>query len=244
MVTLTDPALIVAAEVLDDLEASRIANENRLRTLTTPAPDGFGLSAEHEDVARLAGIVAGLAALEKDAGKTLDRHMKRHPLGEWVTSRSGVGLRQAARLLAAVGDPYLHPHEDRPRKVGEFLSYCGYREKDGVAVKRRSGVSVNWNATAKTRAWLIAQSCVKVASSPYRQTYDDARKRYGDAVHASPCARCGPAGSPAQAGSALNPGHQHARALRFVSKEILADLWRESRRLHEAATDTSQSHCE
>ena len=54
---LADPSLMLAADVVDDLERVRIANENRLRQLTRAEVDsdgeerGFGLSADHPDVA-------------------------------------------------------------------------------------------------------------------------------------------------------------------------------------------------
>jgi hypothetical protein len=33
-------------------------------------------------------------------------------------------------------------------------------------------------------------------------------------------------------GTPLSPGHQHARAVRIVAKEILKDLWIEARNLY------------
>jgi hypothetical protein len=69
--------------------------------------------------------------------------------------------------------------------------------------------------------------------SPYRETYDKTRVKYAEAVHEAPCTRCGPKGHPAAIGTPLSAGHQHARAMRAMSKEILRDLWREARRLHE-----------
>jgi hypothetical protein len=62
--------------------------------------------------------------------------------------------------------------------------------------------------------------------------YDAAREQYAEAVHPTECVRCGPAGKPALPGSPLSAGHQHARALRRVSKEILRDLWLEARMVH------------
>ncbi len=103
----------------------------------------------------------------------------------------------------------------------------------GVAPKRTKGQRANWSSTAKMRAYLIAESCVKVRHSPFRKVYDDTRTKYADAVHKVPCVRCGPKGKPAVVGSPLSDGHKHARALRAVAKEVLRELWRESKRLHE-----------
>ena len=103
----------------------------------------------------------------------------------------------------------------------------------GMAPKRARGQRSNWNQDARTRVWLIATSCIKTTRSPYREVYEQGRARYADATHPVPCVRCGPSGTPAAAGTPLSPGHQHARAIRLMCKEILRDLWRESARIHE-----------
>lgn len=139
--SLTDPLLALAADVLDDLEKVRIANENRLRQLTRSAEDsdgetrGFGLDERHPDVARLASLVGMLAAAEHQAELNLARLMRKHPLGPWMKATAGIGEKQGARLLAAIGDPYIRPEItradetvelSRPRLVSELWAYCGY----------------------------------------------------------------------------------------------------------------------
>lgn len=269
---LADPLLAFAADVLDDLERVKNANSNRLRQLTRTATDadgqnrGFGLDESHPDVARLAALVAALAKAEHDAVLQLQRQMRRHPLGAWVKATVGVGEKQAARLLATIGDPWWNDLHERPRTVSELWAYSGYHVlpvsqahpgpqdsnaggastcgdpdhgepgahevRVGVAAVPRRGQRANWSATAKSRAYLIAESCIKQAASPYRPVYDAGRAKYADTVHPAECRRCGPAGRPALKGSPLSAGHQHARALRLVAKRILLDLWREARRLH------------
>lgn len=269
---LADPFLALAADVLDDLEKVRIANENRLRQLTRTETDadgeerGFGLTEDHPDVARLAALVDALGKAEHQATLNLQRIMRRHPLGPWVKATAGVGEKQAARLLASIGDPYWNTLHDRPRTVSELWAYTGYhvlpaRHDDnatqsavaggsktghpdqggteaqvadvGVAPKRQRGARANWSSAAKMRAYLIAESCIKQRTSPFRPVYDDARAKYADAVHAVPCHRCGPSGKPAPSGSPLSDGHKHARAMRAVSKALLKALWLEARRIHE-----------
>lgn len=236
--TTTYAWLAFAADVLDDLERVRIANANRLRQLTRTATDsdgedrGFGLSLEHPDVARLAALVLALKGLEHQAELNLNRAMREHPLGPWVSSTIGIGEKQGARLIASIGDPYWHP-DDRPRRVGELWSLCGYG--DAKAQVRRRGVKANWSPDAKMRAYLVAESCMKQRTSPYRVVYDDVRNRYAEATHDEPCVRCGPSGHPADTGSALSDGHKHARALRAVSKALLLDLWRAARAVSDAA---------
>lgn len=237
---LADPLLALAADVLDDLERVRIANENRLRQLTRTAEDsdgeerGFGLTLDHPDVARLGVLVEALKAAEVQATKNLQYRMKHHPLGPWVKQAKGVGEKQAARLLAAIGDPYWNDLHDRPRLVSELWSYAGYG--DAARQVRQRGVKANWSDDAKKRAHLVAKSIVK-AGGPYREVYDAAREKYDGALHVTECKRCGPAGKPALPGSELSLGHQHGRALRAVCKEVLRDLWREAKRLHELPGD-------
>lgn len=273
---LADPMLAMCADVVGDLEAVRVANENRLRTLTDESDYGHGLSAQNPDVARLAALVADLQAAEHRAVLHLQRVMRQHPLGAWVKSTPGVGEKQAARLLGSIRDPYWNDLHNCPRTLRQLWAYCGFhvlstgvqQENDGhrssgaggikldtgaqgacgghrghgagVAPSRRRGQKSNWNEDARKRVWLIAASCIKVATSPYRKVYDATREKYADAAHATECVRCGPKGKPAQPGTPLSAGHQHARAMRAMCKEILRDLWTESARLHQQHTEGNQ----
>lgn len=235
---LYDPLLAFAADVVDDLEAQRTANENRLRQLTRDTADsdgnnrGFGLDESHPDVARLASIVDMMGKAETDAITNLEKRMKAHPLGDWIKATKGIGLKQGARLLATIRDPYWNDLHERTRQVSELWAYCGLHVTDaGVAPKRQRGYKSNWNEDARKRCYLVATSVVK-AGGPYREVYDDTKSKYAGACHAQPCVRCGPSGSPAPMGSELSPGHIHARALRAISKAVLKDIWIESRRLY------------
>lgn len=267
--------LTVLSDALDDLERTRIANENRLRQLTRTEADsdgeerGFGLPLDHPQVSRLSDIVASMKKLEHEATLNLQKVMRTHPLGPWVARMKGVGEKQGARLISVLRDPYWNDLHDRPRLVSELWAYCGLHvlsvpghaataaqtasagdgakpgDADhgtpvsqtvpvGVAPFRQRGVKANWSQDGKTRVYLIAASCIKQADSPYRPVYDEARRKYETSVHQVPCKRCGPSGHPALPGSPLSKGHQHARAMRRVMKEILRDLWTESKSLHEA----------
>lgn len=250
---LADPGLGMLADTVDSLEHVRIENENRLRQLCDTGENGHGLTVDHPQVRILADIVTGLEVSEHQAVLALKRAMRAHPLGPWVKNTPGVGEKQAARLLGAIRDPYWNDLHHRPRTVSELWAYCGFHvvhtgdhpavgsqevNVAGVAPRRARGAKATWNQSARKRAYLVAVSCIKVAHSPYRDVYDDARLKYTDAVHAVPCHRCGPAGHPAAAGTPLSLGHQHGRAVRLMCKEILRDLWREAARIHQA-TDTT-----
>jgi len=220
--------------VLDDLESVRIANENRLRTLTADDEYGHGLTTAHPEIARLAAIVDVLKEQEHQAQLNLCRVMRKHPLWEFAKPLKGVGEKQFARLVAVVGDPYWNDLHERPRTVSELRSYCGFG--NAATQRRQRGQKANWNSVARSRVWLIAESCMKQKESgQYRKAYDEARMKYADAIHEAECVRCGPAGKPAQPGSPLSLAHQHARGLRAIAKQLLKDLWTEAERIHQEA---------
>lgn len=249
---LADPALAFAADVLDDLERTRNANANRLRIMTTLDADsdgvvrGFGLDESHPDVARLSAMVTALDGLTHDATLQLQRQMRRHPLGPWVKAQRGIGEKQAARLLAAVGDPYWNSLHNRPRTVSQLWAYCGLhtlpasgdlhsREtlNRSVAARRVKGQKANWSTVAKTRAWLCIESCMK-------QIDATCKGDNGIGSHADEC-RCSPyrvVVDKRRAHTALthpewSAGHSLNDAMRVASKALLRDLWIEARRVHE-----------
>lgn len=211
-----DPLLFIHATMHHDLEQQRIASQNRLRILTTEEPDddgvirGFGLDDSYPDVARLRGITDALFQLEHDAELGLTRALRRCAIHPWVKAQVGLGDKQVARLLGAIGDPYWNATDARPRTVSELWAYCGYKPGQ----RRRKGEQANWSPEAKKRAYLVATSCVKHARSPYRSTYV-ARRAHTAETHTE-----------------WEPGHSHNDALRITSKAVLRDLWREARRLH------------
>jgi hypothetical protein len=139
MDTLHDPLLKMASDMLDDLEAVRLANENRLRQLTRSETDvdgeerGFGFTDSHPAVKAARSLVDGALALEHQAELQLQRQLRAHPLGPWMKPQRGIGPKQGPRLLAAIGDPYMRPEmiradgtiePERPRTVSELWAYC------------------------------------------------------------------------------------------------------------------------
>jgi hypothetical protein len=176
------------ARVLDDIEGQRKTTDNRLRILTATDPDsdgvirGFNLDTDHPAVAALTAYADALKASEKQTIRELERSMKQHPLGPWVMAQHGVGLKQAARLLASVGDPYWNTLHDRPRTVSELWAYCGYKPGQ----KRQKGVRSNWSNDAKMRAWNVVQSIIK-AGGPWRELWDERRAVTEGQLHDAEC---------------------------------------------------------
>lgn len=254
--TLADPTLALAADVLDDLETVRIANQNRLRTLTRDEADsdgeqrGFGLDESHPDVARLAALVKVLEEAEHHAVLNLQRVMRKHPLGPWIKTQKGVGDKQAARLLAVIGDPYVNMQTGEVRTVSQLWAYAGHGDP---ARRKFKGMSQSdlfrlGNPTAKKRTWSIAASILKAGGGEERAIVHSTATAHTPSLavvyyqrkhategreHTAECVRCGPSGHPALPGSLWSDAHRHADALRVLGKAFLRELWIESRRLHE-----------
>ena len=225
---MSDLLLQTVAAHLEDVEKLRVATENRLRILTATEPDsdgvarGFGLSDEHPVVRSIMESLEVLQIEENETTKLLQRQMRAHPLGPWVKAQKGVGEKQAARLLAAIGDPYwidaadfededgnVTHRPEGPRTVGQLWAYAGLVPGQ----KRRKGVQSNWKSAIKMRAYLVATSCIK-SDGPYRKVYDE-RRAHTAVTHPE-----------------WTLGHSHNDALRLISKRLLQDMYNEAKRLH------------
>lgn len=153
---LLDPLLNLAAITLDDLENLRTAQENRYRSLTqTGVSDnglewGYGLDDRDPQVAQAGAMVDAIAGLEHTATLNLQRLMRRHPLGPWVKAQRGIGEKQAARLLAAIGDPYWNTLHDRPRTVSELWAYSGLHTLPASQMRCDAQCSIAGGDTSST----------------------------------------------------------------------------------------------
>lgn len=243
--------LALLADMVGDLEKTRIANENRYRTLTRAVADedggvrGLGLAETNPVVVHVGVLVDSITKLEGQAIKALQSFTRQEPLWKaWAKDQTGIGEKQFARLLSTLGSaPDWNDLHERPRTVGELWAFAGH----GGESKRKRGFKSNWSTQAKTRTYLIAESCMKTGkatNSTFRQVYDKRKENTVGRLHATACVRCGPSGKPAQPGSPWSDGHRHADALRITGKEILRDLWiaaRAQRTLDDHATTEAQS---
>lgn len=209
----TFTALRIFAEMFEDVQKARIACSNRAeRGLVDPA-----LYQPQLDALELA---------ENAMGKAMRAEYRRSvpaPIRQWQKNTIGIGEHLLARLLGTIGHPvYATPHHwegtgttrvliaDPPydRTVAQLWSYCGH----GDATRKRK-VGMSWeegaqlgNPRAKMILHLLAESCMKHTTSPYRPIYEKARLEY-------------------ETREGWTKGHQHAAALRLLGKEILRDLW-------------------
>lgn len=226
-------ALRAASDTLDDVEDLRIATENRYRMLTRDVADkdghvrGYGLDERDPIVALTGATLDALKEQEHNLTLQIQREVRKTPFAGWVKAQKGIGEKQAARMLAALGDPYLNESTGQPRTVSQLWAYSGYgRIDNGVTRRAAKGMSQEdlfklGNRDVKMRLYLIANSCVKALGGEYRELYEDEKIIQLDKVHNAPCPQC----HSKEAGTPLKPGHQHARALRKISKTILKDLY-------------------
>jgi hypothetical protein len=266
--TLYDPALGILAQQLDDLEGLRKAQANRIRILTTVEPDsdgemrGFGLPEDNPAVQTLNSLFDGIAALEHETVLSLQKAMRKHPLGAWQRSQKGVGEKTLARLLACIGDPYVRMDTNQPRTVSQLWAYCGLhtvpnpdfpadqgagdthtaavggdqlQPNQNVSARRRKGEQSNWSTNAKTRAYLISEALVKagVRKDP------DTGERY--ALNGSEYGQLyiDRRKHTAVTHPEWTPAHSQNDAMRILSKRLLRNLWRAARDIHKKEEETA-----
>lgn len=261
---LVDHHLAVLANRVNDLENFRKASANQLDALTRVGADkdgearGYELPAGHPAVVQSQAIVDAIQKIEDQTVKQLEKKLKSSPLGPWVLSQKGIGFKTVARLLAATGDPYWNGLHDRPRTVSELWAYCGYRPGQ----RKQKGEQVNWSPEAKMRAFncidpvkqQLRKPCMSLRDddgnhvgaehvdgcqcSPYRVIYDEAKAKYVGSIHSAECPRCSGKGKlPAEVGSPRKAAHIDQMAVRYATKILLKNLWREAKRLHELPGD-------
>lgn len=202
-------ALTLLADQIDDMENMRIRSENRLRALVSD-PNKSVL--DPEAIADLTWAIEQAKAIEKRVVKRLEKSMAAHRLGPWVKQTIGLGYKSAGRFFGTVGDISWHPKESRPRRLGELYALCGLHVIDGSAPKHKRGQQSNWDTKLKTRAYLMAECCMKNRRSPFRKAYDD-RREHTKMTHPE-----------------WTDGHSHSDAMRITSKAILKAMWLESRK--------------
>lgn len=228
--------LLVYGDVFRDVQEIRRGVGDRLRTLQNEKGIDGG------PAERLRSLYLFARETEQHVGEMLDRVMEGHPLAEFAAATQGLGIRSVARLLAVIGDPAVATDaatgERRERTVSQLWSYCGLAPSSAeghfnVAAKAETAllaVQTLRNRCAACRAACRARPVAPASTRPpwapppedctclqrgyvYRVIYDRARVLYAQR-------------------EGLSELHRHRMALRRVEKEILKDLWRESRRVH------------
>ena len=261
-----------AAEALYDVERARIASEGRLRSIIREELTSQGRNPN--EIKKPAGkkLTAWAAAkmpsldiytlhtdallgVEHSTELVLKGALRATPFGPWVKAQKGVGEKQAARLLAAIGDPLWNDLAQRPRRgPAELWQYCGHGDPARSKRPRRgSGSKMEYSPNAKMRARMVAISAQKAgvrkldgcddtdgydlehreAITPLGAVYLKARVNKAGFIHDKPCQICAGKGKPAESaiGQPWKDGHALAHSLRLTAKEMLKDLFIEAKRL-------------
>lgn len=231
--------LICLAENLNDIETTRISMTNRLRQLGE-------LDGAQGDIERLRYLVDGLEALEHRAILDVQRAMRAHPLGPWVRRSKGVGEKQAARLLAAIGNPYWNSLHDRPRRgPAELWAYCGYHVLPaGHTPLGSQSVDASGQPSATPTDQGLPDSQIRCVGGVAPKRRKGQRSNWNGAARmraylvAESCMKSGDGtyrpvyDDGRQRYADLPKGHAHNRALRLVAKAVLRDIYLEARAWH------------
>lgn len=181
---LVPASLRLVSDSLDDVEALRKATANRYRQATSTWVDektgevrGLGLDERDPLVAGIAALDAALREQEHSIVLQLQRQIRKTVFGPWLKRQRGIGEKTLARLLAAIGDPYLRSGvvelpdggeavAQEPRTLGALWAYAGLAVDGGRARHIRKGATQAevfscGKPQAKMRAYLIAEGLVK-----------------------------------------------------------------------------------
>lgn len=160
----------------------------------------------------------------------LNSWVKRHPLGVWCLSHTGVGALTAATLLTEVDLD----------KCPSVLSLWRFSGLDPTCPKRGEGGKPRWNRKLRASCWSLGESFVRSKGNPdcyyggvyaARRAEEQARsdsgalsavakatlatKRYRDSTEAYKHYTAGK----------LPPARLHARATRYAVKLFLSHYW-------------------
>lgn len=159
-------------------------------------------------------------SVENALGKDVALLCKEWDLWPWLKSVKGCGPAMSGVLLAEIGDP------GRFGTVSKLWAFCGLHVIDGRAARRAKGERANWNNFLKTKLLGVIAPCFLKASSPYREHYDNMRHR----LESLPCSMTPEQHRKGATADKLLPngctnGHMHNKAMRYMAKMFLLDLY-------------------
>jgi hypothetical protein len=170
-------------------------------------------------------ILAQIEERQKDAKAKLD-HLSSHlPVAAWVTSFRGVGIGSLGAIVASCGDLSNYPS---PAKLWKRLGLDV--TSDGKAPKRVSGVKTEYNPKRRAEVRMIGSAILRAGGDGgwvevYRQRKAyEVSKAQAAGLTILPAARLS---ARKNKSDCISEGHIHNRALRYMEKRLIRDLWRE-----------------
>ena len=207
---------------LYDIQKLRIEMGNRLsaqKRLGVLTEDWEKRLAVHQEV---------LEKREMEMGKDIKLLLSDEPIWkEFLQGVKGCGTRMAGVVISEISDP------GKFDTVSKLWAYSGLHVKDGRAVRRKKGERANWNPFLKAKLVKVLGDCFIKSNSPYRKFYDDYKNRLLN----RPCALTPGEHKKSLRGEdddkakeKLEPngctkGHMHNKAIRYMVKMFLLDLY-------------------
>ena len=184
----------------------------RMRAAGEPLPDGkFPKTAPADEAAVVATRARYFAARDftetqrKACQKELLKAAKQLPAAGWVQSVRGFGMPSFAAIVGEAGD--LGSYDS----VAKLWKRMGLAVIDGKSQRRVSDAAEaarhGYNPRRRSEMHVVGE-CILKAGGPYREVYDQ-RKAYET-----------------ERAPEMSKIHAHRRAMRYVEKRLLRDLWR------------------
>ena len=152
----------------------------------------------------LQGYFDTLHKIEKDISTHLAESVKKEEIWiDYLKKVKGVGPIMGAGLINLIDIK-------KARHISSLWKFAGFDVVKGKAPRLTRGQKTTWNPLMKALCWKIGKSFL-MSKSPYKRFYEE-RKKYEKKKHKE-----------------LTKMHRHNRALRFMVKRFLSDLWLEWR---------------
>ena len=130
------------------------------------------------------------------------------PVWDWVKGVRGIGSLGLGLIVGEAGDL---SNYDNPAKLWKRFGLApGQRKIRGT----EEGLEAGYSPRRRAMMHIVGDCLIKLQgkAGPYRKVYDD-RKAYEEAQHPE-----------------LQLGHRHKRAMRYMEKRFLLDLWKRWRK--------------
>lgn len=172
----------------------------------------------------------GLEQLRKSCLKDLLKPTKMLPVVPWVKTVKGLGLPSLAAIVGEAGDLSLYPN---PAKLWKRF---GLHVTDGKAAAPVAGEKLEYNPRRRAEAHVVGANLLKV-NGPYADLYRT-RKAFEIAKLAAIGIGVKPAKKIAKKDKDkfMSAKQVHMRALRYIEKRLLLDLWRAWREANETVS--------
>lgn len=142
----------------------------------------------------------------KSVEKQMEKAAKELPIAQWINDLPGVGMGSLAALVGECGNLSSYP------TISKLWKRLGLGLVGDIRQQRKSGadgILHGYNPSRRSVSWNVASALFKRQSQidgPYRKVYD-ARKEY-------------------ETPRVETKAHAHNRAMRYMEKRFIRDLWR------------------